>query len=826
MDFPESSKRIHKALGSITDRPAGYGFLGRGDNSGEIIANINKRLLYYYTPGQPFATAPLSEAQDIRAYNKKELENTRVRLAFPKEQPNVLHIMGLDTGQGYDSVGGIMPGEQLNSKALYPDVGSLINLRGAPNDPPGTEIYINPGWYINASGNPAFMGGDTTDPLLTDAIAALSSGEHQMALILINAADGTFVLITNTAEAGTVDDKDLFDTTTIQDDMTILADRVPTGGIVHLYYGQTEITEDDFYRSADPRTIFNATGAGGSAAPNNATYITQTASAGLSAEQALSTLASGDMQVTTGTGVVSSLKANRAATTNPLVTDDAAAGYSVGSRWINLTTATEFVCKDATIGAAVWIALVSTTATQTLTNKTLTSPVINTGVSGTAIDTDGALSANSNTRLASQKATKTYADRVTTWKRTVRLATTAALPANTYNNGSAGVGATITANANGALSIDGTAVAGTDRVLIKDEGTTSHNGIYKVDGTGSAIQPFILSRAGDSDEGPEILGQIVFVYDGVDNLRLSFRCDSTFEPTVGTSSLTYSQFGATSPFIDSTAIIKGSTDATKLFRIEVDGFTTGTTRVMTPPNQDFTPAVDTLSNLTSVAVNTTIASDTDDTDDLGTSSIKWREVFAGKLNVTSTTKGSIPAPSMTAAQRDAISSPAAGMQVYVSDQKELSFYDGSDFQDGYTPIYSLFQHPFWEHTVVSGNAPTWASDVSQSGAGYWRQNAAALNDELSYSVALPAGTYHIEAMTLKASTSGIMTIKWNGSTVSTHDLYSASVIYNNRVVSSSFNVTIGGVYTFGIKAASKNASSGGYVLAVSWYQFIRTANYP
>jgi hypothetical protein len=49
--------------------------------------------------------------------------------------------------------------------------------------------------------------------------------------------------------------------------------------------------------------------------------------------------------------------------------------------------------------------------TQTLTNKTLTSPVINTGVSGTAIDTDTTLAANSDTILASQKAVKSYTDR-------------------------------------------------------------------------------------------------------------------------------------------------------------------------------------------------------------------------------------------------------------------------------------------------------------------------------------------------------------------------------------------------------------------------------
>lgn len=50
------------------------------------------------------------------------------------------------------------------------------------------------------------------------------------------------------------------------------------------------------------------------------------------------------------------------------------------------------------------------TKARTLTNKTLTSPVLDTGVSGTAIDTDGTLAANSDTKLASQKAVKTYVD--------------------------------------------------------------------------------------------------------------------------------------------------------------------------------------------------------------------------------------------------------------------------------------------------------------------------------------------------------------------------------------------------------------------------------
>lgn len=47
---------------------------------------------------------------------------------------------------------------------------------------------------------------------------------------------------------------------------------------------------------------------------------------------------------------------------------------------------------------------------------------------------------------------------------------------------------------------------------------------------------------------------------------------------------------STVPFADSTAIVKGSSDATKLLRFEIDGFTTATTRVVTVPNADGTIA--------------------------------------------------------------------------------------------------------------------------------------------------------------------------------------------------------------------------------------------
>lgn len=57
--------------------------------------------------------------------------------------------------------------------------------------------------------------------------------------------------------------------------------------------------------------------------------------------------------------------------------------------------------------------------------------------------------------------------------------------------------------------------------------------------------------------------------------------------TDGAGVTTWSSVGVP-PFIDSTAIIKGSGDATKLLAIEVDGITTGTTRTWTVPNRSDT----------------------------------------------------------------------------------------------------------------------------------------------------------------------------------------------------------------------------------------------
>ena len=147
---------------------------------------------------------------------------------------------------------------------------------------------------------------------------------------------------------------------------------------------------------------------------------------------------------------------------------------------------------------------------------------------------------------AQAAATKAYVDAVKTGlnvKDAVKLGTTAALAASTYANGSSGVGATLTANANGALSIDSVAVSTSDRVLIKDQADAAQNGIYTVTNTGGAGAAFVLTRATDCDTAAEMPGgTFTFITQGTNNADNGFVFTHNGTPTIGTTDLTVAQF--------------------------------------------------------------------------------------------------------------------------------------------------------------------------------------------------------------------------------------------------------------------------------------------
>ena len=151
---------------------------------------------------------------------------------------------------------------------------------------------------------------------------------------------------------------------------------------------------------------------------------------------------------------------------------------------------------------------------------------------------------------------KTYADSIAAglnFHQACVYATTAALPSSTYNNGVSGVGATITANANGALVIDGhTFVAPADtgkRVLIKNQANAAYNGAYTVTQVGDAGSPFILTRATDFNTPGTGVNQIdagdfFLITSGTANSNTSWVQQTPLPITVGTTSIVFAQFGA------------------------------------------------------------------------------------------------------------------------------------------------------------------------------------------------------------------------------------------------------------------------------------------
>lgn len=123
-----------------------------------------------------------------------------------------------------------------------------------------------------------------------------------------------------------------------------------------------------------------------------------------------------------------------------------------------------------------------------------------------------------------------------------KYATIAALPAVTYANGTAGVGATLTENANGALSIDGVAPIVGDRILIKNQVSTFQNGVYIVTATGSAGAVFVLTRATDYNISADIdLGDTIFITAGGTLANTTWVQNGTENPVIGTDAITFAQ---------------------------------------------------------------------------------------------------------------------------------------------------------------------------------------------------------------------------------------------------------------------------------------------
>lgn len=142
----------------------------------------------------------------------------------------------------------------------------------------------------------------------------------------------------------------------------------------------------------------------------------------------------------------------------------------------------------------------------------------------------------------SDYATKLYVDEaVSLLEDPCVAATTGNLAGYTYSNGTAGVGATLTAGSNGAFSADGVSPSLNDRILVGLQTDETENGVYTLTQVGDASNPAILTRATDYDTPADMeAGDRFTVLNGTVYGGTQWIMTQTAAITIGTTDITFS----------------------------------------------------------------------------------------------------------------------------------------------------------------------------------------------------------------------------------------------------------------------------------------------
>jgi cytoskeletal protein CcmA (bactofilin family) len=220
---------------------------------------------------------------------------------------------------------------------------------------------------------------------------------------------------------------------------------------------------------------------------------------------------------------------------------------SIGNRITSVTDYATSITAVVSSTMATSIANVSSTMATSIANHL---PLAGGTMTGNLI-LNGAPSTNL------QAATKQYVDNLTAaaihFHTAVRVESpdTAGNLNATYDNGTSGVGATLTnAGTQSALVIDGVTLNTSDRVLIYNQTNGYENGVYTVTDTGSASTNWVLTRATDADsyepndntglDG----GSYFFVEEGDTGAGEAYVCSNVGEITIGTTDITFVLFSS------------------------------------------------------------------------------------------------------------------------------------------------------------------------------------------------------------------------------------------------------------------------------------------